>query len=80
MTGTPTPPPPDPDCQLCAGTGQLSPAQSRGITAAGPCLCVAAQLEDLRREIERANWKAIMKEAVLEAFHEVALEPVEEAP
>jgi hypothetical protein len=64
----------DPNCMLCAGTGELDPGQSRGIAKTGPCLCVASAERDKQRQAEREAWKAIVKEAVLEAFHEVAKE------
>ena len=64
----------DPNCMLCAGTGELDPGQSRGIAKTGPCLCVASAERDRQRQAEREAWKAIVKEAVLEAFHEVAKE------
>ena len=64
----------DPNCMLCAGTGELDPGQSRGIAKTGPCLCVASAERDRQRGAEREAWKAIVKEAVLEAFHEVAKE------
>lgn len=64
----------DPNCMLCAGTGRLKPEQSRGVTKEGPCLCVASAERERQRQAEREAWKAIVKEAVLEAFHEVAKE------
>jgi len=64
----------DPECMLCAGTGRLEPQQSRGIAKEGPCLCVAVAEQERQRLADRDMWKALVKEAVLEAFHEVAKE------
>ncbi len=64
----------DPNCQLCGGTGLLEPEQSAGISHSGPCLCVHAQQAEEKREADREYWKALVKEAVLEAFHTVAEE------